>query len=539
MDGQQRLTSAYQVIYGGHKSGNFFLDLEALYKSYRRYNNELEDLDFVDFIIVKKATGKNPHSITRIEQGLLPFALLIKEKRSESFNVQIDAYKDELKNTGREQDFINFVSYELTTKILEPIFDSRVPVLELSEKLPMGAICRIFETLNTTGKSLDSFDICVAKFFTKFKIRSELEAKMNMRDDKTKELSYPYLNVFMGQNANRVYVLQIIALIVGRPHSKNKLAENLEIDHIQNNWDNAIRGLENALEMMDRFGACTKDTLALVPYLPSILVIASALVKSGYFGNMVRDNKIKVHDRVRRYFFHSALALRYGDGAMSKTKEDTEALSVWLSGGPMPEFMDKEAPWFVKDLLSLGVESKGARINMIRCLMNIKNPRDFLYDEEIKGLFKKTDLHHIFPYARYKNSSYKGYKVDSVFNKTYILSETNKIIGDEHTYDYIKMIIGKRDGNEHSLKDALALHFIGESAYRCLLEEDFDGFIEARAEEMFIYLKNVIGINVAVVSNLTEEEQILTEDDSIEQKYRRIIDSSQPPETIRFMIPYL
>lgn len=519
MDGQQRLTSAYQVIYGGHKSGNFFIDLKGLHEKYRKANNNLEEIDFVDFIVVKKATGSKVLPITRIsDDGLLPFALLIKNKRSESFNVQLDAYKNIIANSD-EEDYVNFISYELTTKILEPIFNYRIPILELSEKISMGAICRIFETLNTTGKRLDSFDICVAKFYTKFNIRSELDKKLELRDDKTKQLVYPYLNVFLGQNSNRVYILQVIALIVGRPHSKNKLAEYLEIDHIRSNWDNAIRGLETSLEMMDKFGACTCETLALVPYLPSILVISSALVKSGYFGDMTYNNKTRVHEKVRKYFFHSALALRYGDGAMSKTKEDAESLSHWLTNDKnVPNFMQENAPWYAKDLLSLGVESKGARINMIRCLMNIRNPEDFLEAVPIANLYKKTDMHHIFPSGCYKNPSNKGYKIDSIFNKTYILSKTNIGISDDHTYEYVQRIIKIRDGNEEVVKSTFSKHYINEKGFKFLIEENFDGFVESRAEEMYNYLKKEIGINIDIVTKLTDEEQILSDDDMLDQK---------------------
>lgn len=349
-------------------------------------------------------------------------------------------------------------------------------------------------------------------------IRAKLDEKIEMKDDKTKQPIYPYLNVFMSQNMNRVYVLQIIALIVGQPHSKNKLAENLEIEHIESNWDNAICGLETALEMMDGFGACTYETLTLIPYQPSILVVASALVKSGYFGNMSAENKHAVLEKVRKYFFHSALILRYGDGAMSKTKDDTDALSLWLTdSSSVPKFMQEDAPWYARDLLSLGVESKGARINMIRCLMNIMKPEDFLEPRGIADLFKKTDLHHIFPTGRYSNPSKKGYKIDSVFNKTYILSSTNVKISDEPTKDYIQMLINARGNNEEVVKTTLARHFIGETAYACMLTEDFDGFVESRANEMLNYLKNGIGIRVNVVTDLSEEEQILSEDDMTDQ----------------------
>ena len=78
--------------------------------------------------------------------------------------------------------------------------------------------------------------------------------------------------------------------------------------------------------------------------------------------------------------------------------------------------MKKPAAWYLKDLLTLEVGSKGARINMIRCLMNYKHPKDFATGEDITSLSEKMDLHHIFPEATYAGKSPSGYPVDSVFN---------------------------------------------------------------------------------------------------------------------------
>lgn len=79
------------------------------------------------------------------------------------------------------------------------------------------------------------------------------------------------------------------------------------------------------------------------------------------------------------------------------------------------------------------------------------------------------------------------------------------------------MLINARGNNEEVVKTTLARHFIGETAYACMLTEDFDGFVESRANEMLNYLKNGIGIRVNVVTDLSEEEQILSEDDMTDQ----------------------
>jgi len=522
LDGQQRLTSAYQAIYCHHKDVNFFINLRELYRKYREAENDADDVIFSDCIEVKKSSGRNVRDVRSIkEDDLLPFYLLIEDKKSTSYNVQYNAYRDIIKGTpGESQDYIDFISNELNT-LIDPIFTCTIPVLQLSSKLKMGAICRIFETLNTAGKKLDSFDICVAKFFKDFKIRTKLTEAVEKINPQTKTLMHPYLNQFMKQNANRVYILQIIALVSKdvKTHSKNKLAEVLSPELLETHWDNSIMGLEYALQFMDGYGACTGKTLALIPYMPAVLVIAAALVKCGYVsGNMPAVNRDNVFRKIRKYFFYTALELRYGEGAMTKTKDDTEALYSWLiSDDNYPEFMKKDASWYPNTLLTLDVSSKGARINMIRCLMNIQEPRDFKTEKDIVSYFDKTDLHHIFPESRYFGVSNKNYSVDTVFNKTYISSTTNKSIGRERTKDYVKSIIDTNyDGNEEMFKHVLNKHFIDDIAYHCLINEDFDGFIDSRVNSMFEYLRDNIGINITIVTSQSEEEELRIADDSIE-----------------------
>jgi len=516
LDGQQRLTSVYQALYGKHKNGNFFIKLKDLYEAYRENGNNIEGLDFENFIEVKSVSVKNPHTIHKIDGHLLPFNLLKGSQVSASYNAQILSYRDEMISINQPKDYTDFIGNELTT-ILDPIFSCYVPVLELSHKLSMSAICRIFETLNTTGKSLDSFDICVAKFYKDFNIRARLDDALSEIDPVSNQFSYPFLGVFMAQNANRVYLLQVIALVSGKPHSKNRLAENLETIDIQNNWSSAIKGIDQALSFMKEYGACTDSTLALIPYQPSILVMASALVKSGYISNKLSlELSQKVPIKLRQYFFHSALDLRYGEGAMTKTKDDSDSLTSWLTGGATPDFLQKSAQWYPKDLLMLTPDSKGARINMIRCLMNIQHPDDFMTCCSVINPSLKTDLHHIFPFARYKDLSVKGYSIDTVFNKTYISSTTNRMIGSEHTFDYAAKIINEYcDGKESVIKDRLARHFIDDTAYGYFIKEDLDGFLESRSESMFRYLRDTIGISIEAVESQSEEDKEKVEDDLI------------------------
>ena len=514
LDGQQRLTSLYQVLYNKNKKGLFYLNLEKFYKEYKTVGGNLSDIDFTEYIEVFKNNSRAP-DVNSIDT-YLPFSMLQRSKKKDSYNAQRNAYRDRLIQRGAPQDYIDFIGNDLD-EITRPVFEYEFPVLDISEDLDMPGVCRVFETLNSTGKNLSSFDICVAKFYAdEINIRKGLEDAMEVRDENL-ELRFPYLHILFGEEKYHVYPLQVIALVSGKKHSQNSLSTELDAPMIKNLWNSSMYSINETLRMMDDFGACTSTTLSLIPYAPTIVIIATALIKSNY-QNMNAASQAKVRKKVRKFFFQTALMLKYGDAAMSQTKEDSESLAKWLmDDSKEPDFMKSEAPWYLQDMLKInGYRDNGARARMIRCLMNIQNPRDFKTEDMVMTLDTRTDLHHIFPEDRYKGVSKKGYSINSVFNLTYISSPTNKSIGKERTYDYIDAITRTSyEGSEDGFRRVLRNHFIADDdTFNAFKNECYDDFLESRAKEMVKYLKE-LNINVCLFDSADSESDalILIEDD--------------------------
>ncbi len=515
LDGQQRLTSLYQVLYNKNKKGLYYLDLEELYKEYKSVDGNLSDIDFTCFIRIFKNNSKAPdvNSIDRY----LPFSMLQRSKKKDSYNAQRNAYRDRLKQRGASPDYIDFIGNDLD-EITRPVFEYEFPVLDISDDLDMPGVCRVFETLNSTGKNLSSFDICVAKFYAdEINIRKDLEHAMESRDENL-NLVFPYLHILFREEKYHVYPLQVIALVSGKKHSQNSLSTELDASMIRNLWGISMYSINETLKMMDQFGACTSTTLSLIPYAPTIIIIAAALIKSDYRNMNPDSQQANAQKKIRMYFFQTALMLKYGDAAMSQTKDDSENLAKWLmDDSKEPDFMRSEAPWYLQDMLKIdGYRDNGARVRMIRCLMNIQKPKDFKTEYEVMTLDTKTDLHHIFPENRYKNDSKNGYSINSVFNLTYISSSTNKSIGKERTYDYIQTITRTSyGGSEEGFRMVLRDHFISDNeTFTAFKNEHYDDFLESRAKEMIKYLKS-LNINVRLFSSADSESDasIRIEDD--------------------------
>ena len=76
--------------------------------------------------------------------------------------------------------------------------------------------------------------------------------------------------------------LQTVALLANRDPKVNTLAKTVTTADISRNWDDAIKGIDLAMRLMDSFGAGTKKNTSLLPYTPLIPVIASVLISRKY-----------------------------------------------------------------------------------------------------------------------------------------------------------------------------------------------------------------------------------------------------------------
>lgn len=87
-------------------------------------------------------------------------------------------------------------------------------------------MCKVFQTLNSTGLKLSSFDICVAKF---------VPQGINLKDKVEAAEKNLFVKIAVENDEN--LILQAIALLAGKSPKKNSLAVTLSASDINNYWD--------------------------------------------------------------------------------------------------------------------------------------------------------------------------------------------------------------------------------------------------------------------------------------------------------------
>jgi len=106
LDGQQRLTSCYCALYNTDLASNrsYYVDLNKLFSIDQRGE---EDIDFEDIIIHKE---HKIHFGSMLEKRFLPLNFM---KNRDTLREKMKSYKDELRSSPNEKDFLDFLDLKL------------------------------------------------------------------------------------------------------------------------------------------------------------------------------------------------------------------------------------------------------------------------------------------------------------------------------------------------------------------------------------------------------------------------------------------
>lgn len=486
LDGQQRLTSCYCAFYNlSQKYGkSFFLDYGKLFE-HCSHSKDVE-ISFEDFLKEAKWESLSPNQL--IERQWINISCL---KSKQEFRKE----RAKLIKTIDNVQLKSFLQDEIEN-YLDSIFEYEFPVIRLAKEMPIEAVCKIFETINTTGLKLSAFDICVAKF-----MRDGLNLREKM-DDVVKNDNA--LNIIF--SGDETLFLQAIALLAKKSPKANALPKNLEKNDIEKWWDKAKTGFSLTVDILDGIGIGLKKTIDLLPYKP-VLPLFSALIIECKYEKLRHDEKSSLVQKLKKFLYTSAFSTYYTEGTDAKIQKDFKELCNWINENEEPEIIKAGINWNYERIVT--VKKSGATGKAILCLINSRNPKDF-YEEVQVGKYlnaAESQLHHIFPKGQYQKEFEKD-KLDSVLNLTFITDNSNNYIKDAKTKDYITDVLNKGK-TEEGFKELLKDHLIDEKAYEFLKTEDFNNFIIARAE----IIKNKLEREGIVVKEFDNSENEIIYDE--------------------------
>jgi hypothetical protein len=456
LDGQQRLTSVYQAIYG--KGDNrFYLDLQPL------INGSPLDEDHILVLSIEEETKQDlTHPLQQVRRRLFPLAAL--KGGQAAFRSWKKLARREEPSTGSAnalEDALDAIEDDLIASIANYEF----PVVTLSKETPLDAVCRIFETVNSTGKPLSTFELLTARFWPQ---------GINLRDRwESATQAEPLIDSF---DVDPYYALQIVSLLSYDPPKCNpKAVTELKVASIESNWQKAVTGLREALDFLQSdVGVITRNWL---PYDPMIIPLAAFMgSRSPEAGPQEGSTRVNL----RRWYWCSVFSQAYEQGASSRAAADFQVLLSWLGSrrGQVPDVISsfKFDPELLRKVTTKQRALYRACMSMIirKRICDIHTGTQITEDQLAA---KRTHSHHIFPKKMLSELNIEGDIVDCVLNRTLVGSRTNSSIGKTSPSIYFGSI---QSALGDKFAEVLEGHLIPLGEESPIWTDDFDEFVRIR-----------------------------------------------------------
>ena len=446
LDGQQRITSLYAIRKGLliTKDGkqvdyqDIFIDLNCLPEGDER-------------IVVTERTeaGKTVSVHDLLSKPLGTFFKVFDSDVAD----RIEAYKTKL------------TSYDFSTITIKDY--------------PIETACEIFARINTGGKQLTVFEIMVAKTFDESKGFDLSEQYEILRDGSDEEKNC--LTAAKFETIPPAIIMQCVTAISLRD-VRSKTILKIPRETFIGHWEPMKKALFMAIDFIRT--QLRIPVSQLLPYHAALIPIAYFFHKTG--------NKKATHKQAQyleQFFYWVGLTERYSATTESKIAEDFNRMDAVIKG-ELPTYPESELIVYPRDIAATWFSAGRAYCKIILCLLAQQAPMSFdtngsvLLDNSNLKIASSRNYHHFFPKNFIDNANKRhgtNWEANLIANITLIDGYSNKhLIGKTPPSQYI----AKFGQSNPKLDDTLKTHLITNKEKFGILTDDYDQFIQRRAESI-------------------------------------------------------
>ncbi len=374
---------------------------------------------------------------------------------------------------------------------------------------PIEIACEIFERVNNSGQVLSVVDLMVAKSWSKnFNLREKItEFRLELKAQNYNELS-------------DIVLLQCSAGIL-QGEVNRKAILNLPNGILEKNWESILEAIRQAIDFLKSSLSLTHAKI--LPYNAIVVPLSSFFYQAGS-----KSTTQRTRDELVLWFWKASVGNRYDSGAESKMAEDIREM-LTLSEGGEALFNYLAPPITAERVIKQPLNTGAAFCKTILCALNYQRPLELKDSSPVSltgfSKFNAAELHHFFPQAYLRKKDPDNYQdKDSMANIVLARASANKEYSDKAPSVYL------RDCNNSTLDKALVSHLVDNADEAGLWRDDFESFIEYRAENIARKLRELTGemdeIEIAVIN----DEAIAIE--SFERRFRELIKSRLPDESV-------
>lgn len=541
LDGQQRMTSLYQVTLRGQVVETvtpknkkvkrwFYIDIrKAIDPSIDR---EEAIVGVPEDRIVRDVFGRG--EVLDLSSAEKEYAFLMYpvtqvfdwDRWQDGFN---EYWRGDINEKIRDE----FRSFK--RQILENFKYYRVPVIALDRSTSKEAVCVVFEKVNTGGKPLDAFELVTAMYaaagheLRKDWYGDEIAMGRHRRFAETLRPSGADSGILA--NVANTDFLQAISLFHTR--DKRRAAEaagkqgkelpavtgnrqallNLPLDAYKKYEAQVERGFVQAAKFLHMLHIYRIYDL---PYQSQIVPLAAIL---GDIGEAWEHEANRA--KLIRWYWNGVFGELYGSAVDTRIARDFMEVPVWLKGGSEPSTVSETM--FRPDRLKTMRMRLSAAYKGINALLMKEGAQDFRSGQKFDHTIffgENVDIHHIFPQDWCKKQDIKKDIFDSIINKTPLSYRTNRIIGGVAPSKYLAKL---QSGDETTppikpatLDSYVESHLIDPS----LLHEDkFFDFMADRQKKLLKLIEQATGKLSYIGDVLDEGEDIDGDEDTIEAEH--------------------
>lgn len=390
-------------------------------------------------------------------------------------------------------------------EILENFKSYRVPVIALDRATSKEAVCVVFEKVNTGGKPLDAFELVTAMYAASgHELRKDWYG-----DEYTKGRHRRFTETLRPADAESGIIanvantdfLQAISLFHTR--DRRRLAEQQgkqgkDLPAVTGNRHallnlplEAYKQYEHQVEAGFIKAAKFLHTLHIyrifdLPYQSQIVPLAAILADIGDAWE---------HDANRaklvQWYWNGVFGELYGSAVDTRIARDFTEVPAWLKGGPEPSTVSETV--FRPDRLKSMRMRLSAAYKGVNALLMKEGARDIRSGQKFDHTVffgESVDIHHIFPQDWCKKRNIPPQVYDSIINKTPLSFRTNRVIGGVAPSVYLqKLELGDASTPgvaSKNLDSYLISHFIDPDVLR---RDAFEEFMEDRQQRLLALIE--------------------------------------------------
>jgi hypothetical protein len=538
LDGQQRMTSLYQVTLRGKVVETvtpkkkkvkrwFYIDIRKACDS---------TVDREEAII-----GVPEDKVVRTEFGrdvVMDLSTAEHEYKAMMFPVtQVfdwDKWQDGFDRfwKGDQHENIRDEFRVFKKQILENFKYYRVPVISLDSSTSKEAVCVVFEKVNTGGKPLDAFELVTAMYAASgHELRKDWfgEDGKKGRHRRLSETLRPAdedSGIIAGvTNTDFLHAVSLFFTRERRRAAEAAGKQGKELPAVSGNRQSLLnlpleeyKRYEQQVEK--GFVAAAKFLHMLhiyrifdLPYQSQIIPLAAILADIGedWEHEAIRTKLI-------RWYWNGVFGELYGSAIDTRIARDFMEVPIWLKGGPEPSTVSETM--FRADRLKTMRMRLSAAYKGVNALLMKEGAQDFRSGQKFDHTVffgENVDIHHIFPQAWCKEQGIKPSVYDSIINKSPLSYRTNRIIGGVAPSKYLAKL-EKGDSKTPPIEPTklnafLSSHLIDPSLVRA---DSFEAFMADRQKRLLALIEKAMGKAAYVGDEPEEGEDVDGDEDTIE-----------------------